>query len=139
MSAFSPLTWPPNFDRASRTERFLRDVPLVGLNSRVRKNIQSQMEARLGSDYAAVWQPFEVDLSVRDRVSEMICASFQWPNPFYSPADPCEILLWDCSGVMTNVRFLIELEACFNIELTENDTQGTYFNLVYICAQGPRP
>ena len=123
-----PLYWPDRWIRRSRWQDFLRDVPLVGLNAWTHRHICQQLRGR--SEVAlALWphRPPHVSL-----LSAMIQEYMLWPNAFFIPDDPCQILLWDTTLELRAVEAMLKMEDDFQIprDVMEHIVDMTYGQLV---------
>ena len=89
----APLQWPEFYHRATKVQRFLADMPIVGMYFRIRKVFRRELKNRT---YNALdsWENNPGKLKCISIVSPLIKDYFHWPNCYFIPDDPCEILFW---------------------------------------------
>jgi hypothetical protein len=88
-----PLRWPECRYRPSLWQRFQRfwtlgsDYPTW--------NALRKQQAKRTRDCLDAWPQDKAIVQVRDKLSSIIAECLGWPNPYFLPTDPCEILMWD--------------------------------------------
>ena len=111
---YQPLTWPFCWHSHGFLEDIVADVPVFGINSRVRRKLNEQLQLR-GSDYLDMWADSKASIPVAKRMSEIITEYLRWRNDRFIPKDPCEILLWSPDRHMRIESVLLRLGSEFAI------------------------
>jgi len=94
--AIEPLVLPDRYRSPNRMQRFLRDVPILGLWAQMRRHLCSVLRKRT-KEALSEWSS-SVDVHrCLCIVSPLVQEYFRWPNSYFVPNDPCEYLLWDIS------------------------------------------
>ncbi len=125
--SISPLRWPEWYLNASHTQRFLADVPLIGLYSRVYRYIYSELAQR-SHQAVELWG----ENTPRNRcaciVSPIIQEYGEWPNCFFVPDDPCALLFWDTSMELRSAEALYRIHGILEMpaDVTEYNDRTTY-------------
>lgn len=113
MNPISPLSWPRFWSEASAGERFLRDLPFIGLNARTRRFLRRQLLNRPES-CSGLWAPPLRDLAAE--IATLIGDENRWPNARFIPEDPCAILLWDTTTQMRCESILLALTERYGLD-----------------------
>lgn len=123
-----PLKWPEYWVHPTRVQRLLIGVPIIGIDKRARTDIRKQLSTRS----AQVFQAWPSPVSpVYQQLSDVLMRELDWPNPFFIPADPCEILFWDPSFEMRCETVMHWIETQFgSAAFPDNYLQLSYGNLV---------
>lgn len=79
-----------------------------------------------------MWEGRDRVHRVRDRASEIIAEALEWPNPYFIPQDPCEIVFWDGTLDMLVEEAVLRLDDEFAIpdELWDRLCEITYGTFV---------
>lgn len=105
----APLQWPAWYLNANQSQRFLADIPFVGLYARVRRYVRREIANR---SYRTM-ELWGTDIR-RNRcvciVSSIVMECLNWPNSFFVPDDLCELLFWDRSPELLSVEALCRIE-----------------------------
>lgn len=127
-----PLRWPEWYLNASQTQRFLADVPFVGLYARVRRYVWKELAKR---SYRSIEQ---WGGSIRRHrcvcvVSPIVMEHLRWPNSFFVPNDLCELLFWDPGPDLLSVEALCCIEKSLELpagvaELRDGMTYGEFID-----------
>ena len=123
----SPLSWPQWWAQRSRWVDFLVGMPLIGPGRRLRKSIWRQLSARHDVILNA-WEPSE--RNVARKVSSVIQECLGWPNAFFVPDDPLEILLFDAGDSMSAVEAMVEIEERLGVEMKCEESLGDLVNRI---------
>ncbi len=115
MTPISPLSWPLFWKKASAGERFLRDVPFIGLNARTRRFLRRQLLNR-PQTCSGLWAPPLRNLAAE--IAALIRDENRWPNACFIPEDPCAILLWDSTTEMRCESILLALRERYGLDIS---------------------
>ena len=89
-----PLTWPDCWKKPSAIKKVLLGIPIVGPQAKTYKQICAQLEERT-TDCLVNWGDNPERQYFAAEVSRILKTNLKWPNSFFIPADPFEILCWD--------------------------------------------
>lgn len=116
MTDISPLYWPRVCKEPTWIQRFLRGIPILGIDSVARRHICAQLALRDRS-CLQLWPDNSELITTISFVFSKIQEWFRWPNDFYMPEDPCEILFWDSSLELRVEGALLELASRLHIPI----------------------
>ena len=132
---FEPLYWPQCWVKRNALQRLLTGCWFVGNEKRTYKEICLQLDCRDAS-YVQAWDDENVDMSLLAQVSGWINEYFHWPNDYFVPGDPMNILTWDYQGIVVDynlsyVRLLMDIDDNFGEVLPDDRidqaaSRGTY-------------
>ena len=112
----SPLQWPPAWANPGMVDRLFIDLPVIGLKRRVHRAISSQLLARSDSCFA-LWPSYLRTAHVLFTVAKSIQRWFRWPNSFYIPRDPCEILFFSYDRSLDRARCILEIAESLGVPI----------------------
>lgn len=101
-SAAPPLSLPDDLQNPSDLALFFRDVPVVGLNSRIRRSLLRQLKDRGDIDFEACWRDAELRKIARE-VAVLIRDYCHWPGVNFVPEDPVDLLMSESMAGMQSV------------------------------------
>lgn len=113
---FTPLAWPDNWKKPSSGQKIFMGTPFVGLDRRIFRAFKQKLENRNESIHN-LW-PEDLELcSIRDEVSTTLAKIFGWPNTWFHPDDPCDILFWSPRGDLEIVEMFLWLQDKYGVSL----------------------
>lgn len=127
----TPLRWPAWYLDASQTQRFLADIPFLGLYARVRRQIRGEIAKR---SYRTI-ELWGTDIR-RNRcvciVSPIVMDCLNWPNSFFVPDDLCELLFWDRSPELLSVEAIYRIEKTLDLpaDIARLGAEATYGDFI---------
>jgi acyl carrier protein len=95
-------------------------MPIIGPQASERRGIITQLKQREAS-CLAFWSKNKQRREVFEAISKIIQRDFGYPNNYFIPEDPFEILFWDDFDGMAVVEASMNLEDKFGISLSEQD------------------
>jgi len=104
-----PLSLPKELEEPSSLQAMLVDLPLVGLATRIRRCLASQLKAR-PAEAMNVWDLGPEAHRVKDRVSQRVRDVLEWPNDRFIPDDPCRLVLREPSVSLGDIELVMWLE-----------------------------
>jgi len=106
-----PLFWPFDWNSLSGLQKSFLEFPFFGARARAHREIISQLTRR-SVECLAHWDNFsEKERELAKKISKIVCKCFAWPNEYFLPDDPFEIMIWERSG-----DFMATTEAIATIE-----------------------
>jgi energy-coupling factor transport system substrate-specific component len=109
-SSITPLRWPVDWDRLSDWQKVLVDMPIVGAQARCAKAILHQLSLR-NEDCLAAWSGFSPrEIEFSRTISKIVQKHLGWPNDYFIPSDPFEIVIWDRHGDLAVVEVIANIE-----------------------------
>jgi len=119
------LSWPFDWGRLSKLDRFLLGMPLIGAQAKAKRHIDAQLRGRT-PECLRLWSPERVDLA--RRLSDILAFQFRWPNALFIPDDPLQILCWDAGAyAVDDLRCqaaLIDLEKSADRVLPDEEVES---------------
>lgn len=124
-----PLNFPKYWLEPTSIQRILRGLPLIGVDRRAYRSICAQLLSRSPS----VWCLWPEDLVITAKeIAGVVEEYFRWPNPYYIPDDPCEVLFWDPTMEMRFEEASLVLSDKFGFpeDRAEELREGTFGALI---------
>jgi hypothetical protein len=134
LSPFRPLEVPEiaSIDpSAGLTERFMRVIPILGwviadamCGRRIQPvvlKIERQLEERVKPP-ESIWGTNPERISLAKTVCEVIAEELSWPNDYFIPEDPVNILLWSHVDGLDDVEAVLQLEEALAIKITDEQS-----------------
>lgn len=113
-----PLKWPRNLERQSHSEikRFFAEIPIIGINARLRRHVRKQILKREGSiDISDYWSRSHCRQKIAEEMSRLIADHCGWPSHKFIPEDPCEILLFYGADGLQPVSAILDIQQRFRL------------------------
>jgi len=135
-----PLYWPEAWDKKTKVQGFLSDVPFFGLRSRTFRFFRKEVEKRtykvlsLWGNDAGIYRCLCI-------VSPVVKEYFKWPNAYFIPEDLCDILFWDPTVDWRDLGFVnfltkeLSLPEDFFVDI-EGSTYGKFIEAIKNHIQG---
>lgn len=118
-NAPQPLFWPVNWDELTSWQRLLIGIPFVGSQSKARKGIRVQLAKRTAA-CLELWKSYSShEQEVANGLAVYIRDALGWPNKFFIPDDPFEIMIWDYHGDLATPEVLLGIERCLGLKKKE--------------------
>lgn len=86
--------------------------------SRICRQLRARTQCALDQ-----WSHSERIRQVRDKVSPIIQDEFSWPNCYFVPDDPCEILLWEHSADCQIANAMSDIDKALGVHLSAEETE----------------
>lgn len=112
----TPLAWPDNWKKPSPAQKFFMGTPFVGLDRRIFRAFKLKLENRNESIHNLFPEDLELS-SIRDEVSTMLAKIFGWPNAWFHPDDPCNILFLSPRGDLEIVEMFLWIKDKYGVSL----------------------
>jgi len=113
---FTALAWPDNWKKTSTVQNFFIGTPFVGLDRRIFRAFKQKLGHR-NERIHNLW-PEDLEIcSIRDEVSTMLAKIFDWPNTWFHPDDPCDILFWSPRGDLEIVEMFLWIKDKYGVSL----------------------
>jgi len=103
-----PLAWPTEWLTRTWLDNFLMGIPLIGLDRRVLREFRLQLKQR-DESVLRIWGAGPSVESTRCRLAALLQEYLRWPNTFFVPKDPCDILFWNPSSLCIDGLEVTEL------------------------------
>jgi hypothetical protein len=121
MNSTKPLEWPVNWAALTPSQKLLMDFHFVGTLDRSFKGIAEQLKHRSEVSRDS-WKPFCTKEQTIARVIARIAKEeIGWPNTYFIPDDPFEILLWDAGEDLLTTSALERIESDIGLEGMDDD------------------
>ncbi len=104
-----PLRWPVYWSHPSIASTFFRDLPVIGINARAKKELNAVLACRTPDAHRAAWLHYAVEYDAIISISTIIKQWLNWYNALFIPEDPCQIIFWDPSKAMKYEGLVLEL------------------------------
>lgn len=126
-----PLQWPERWRHPNQYDRLLSDVPVLGLNARVHRNICGQLKSRSIACFG-LWGEDVDCFHTLCFLSPIVKEYGRWPNCYFIPDDPCAILFFDPTSVLLAAEAVCKIheELSLPAEMLDDLDALTYGDLV---------
>lgn len=92
--AVEALSWPFEWGKLSRLDRFLLGVPFIGAQAKAKRPLNARL-ARRTPACLELWGARRADA---EKFSRVLARELAWPNALFIPEDPFDILCWDAGA-----------------------------------------
>lgn len=121
MNSTKPLEWPVNWATLTPSQKLLMDFPLVGTLDRSFKCIAEQLKHRSEVSRDS-WKPFcPKEQTIARVIARIAKEEIGWPNTYFIPDDPFEILLWDAGEDLLTTSAVERIESDIGLEGMDDD------------------
>jgi hypothetical protein len=101
-------------------QQLLEGFPFIGSQALCRKSILRQLRLRTEGCLIG-WRTYsERERASANHLSKIIQETFLWPNSYFIPEDPAEILLWEQYGDMSLTEAIMKIESCLGLSQKSN-------------------
>lgn len=132
-ATIKPLSWPTYWKRPTEVQNFLKGVPFVGIDKRARRHFWNLLNKRSPSCLLE-WGRDSDTLLMLLFISPIIQEWMEWPNIYFIPSDPCDILFFMPTMDSDLVELTLEIENALGvqkpsiIDYIENRTYGEFIH-----------
>src|SRR6266404_815554 len=134
-ASIAPLRWPFDWNHLTAWQKMLSLIPFVGPQARAHKDIVYQLRHRSAASIE-LWNRFsKSEVELARIISKVVKEALRWPNDYFIPDDPFEIVIWDKHGDMATTETIAAIERKIGVEQKasaewENLTKKNYGSVV---------
>ena len=123
-----PLNIPQRLKPHGALSMLLQDMPVIGGISRRRREIFRQLTQRNDASLET-WGQDKSKIHLVSELASIIQEHMGWPNIYYIPEDPCELLF--CAST-TGMQDVCALQAISLRYALPDDTLGDVYDLLFV-------
>ena len=130
-SDLTPLEVPSNMRQPSRIASFLRDIPVIGMDYKLKREIDRQIASR-PPNVLRHWENHRLDFY--DILDDLILIKnfLKWEKPYFTPEDPVWLVFLDPSNDTLSDTCLVTIEDKYDVEFEAEFLKSRDFLLIQL-------